>query len=237
MQAVVASLSKVSNVGLPRDLLCAIGHVAALWAQLEYLIDSATRQALDHPGAPESNTALILRFHERVKLLITCALPLLDREADRRHLKELGTTVRRLQHLRDLIVHGSISHSGFEKDGTVKYAFRRIRWERPIRLLERRSFSVEQLESIASDISDAVAIAGLFELIIWARSRPTGQGERAQGSFVATGNSGVEEKLSPIASAKPKPERTTKPSTRAPQRSASSGHVRKPRSKPEPADS
>jgi hypothetical protein len=28
-------------------------------------------------------------------------------------------------------VHGSISHSGVEEDGTVKYGFRRIRWDRP----------------------------------------------------------------------------------------------------------
>jgi hypothetical protein len=38
--------------------------------------------------------------------------------------------------------------------------------------------SVEQVESIATEISDAVAIAGLFELIVWVRSRPsTGKGE------------------------------------------------------------
>ena len=29
----------VTNVHLPDDLLRAIGHVAALWAQLEYIID------------------------------------------------------------------------------------------------------------------------------------------------------------------------------------------------------
>jgi hypothetical protein len=165
--------SRITNVGLPRDLLCALGHVTALWAQLEYIVDSATRQALDRPGAPETDTALILPFRKRVALLIDLALPLLECESDRYHLKELAKSVTRLQRLRDLVVHGSVSHSGFELGGTIKYAFRRIRWDRPVRLLERRSFSVEQVESIAAEISDAVAVAGLFELIVWARVRPS----------------------------------------------------------------
>lgn len=174
----MATSATISNVGLPRDLLCDIGHVTALWARLEYIIDSATRQALDHSGAPELDTALILPFRKRVALLVDFAQPLISHEQDRHHLKELAKNITRLQRLRDLIVHGSVSGSRFEDGSTLKYVFRRIRWDRLVRLLERHYLSVEQVESIAAEISDAVAIADLFEFIVAARARAlSGTGE------------------------------------------------------------
>jgi hypothetical protein len=43
---------RISNVGLPKNLLAAIGHVAALWSQLEYVIDRKITEILRLPGAP-----------------------------------------------------------------------------------------------------------------------------------------------------------------------------------------
>jgi|SRR5579859_1336976 len=164
----------ISNVHLPDDLLCAIGHVAALWAQLEYIIDSATREALDRPQAPELDTALILPFRKRAELfaeLTAAVFPKGDRLRAQMH--QISTDAKRLQHQRDLIVHGSVAGSRVEQKGTATYTFRRIRWDRPVRVLERRSLSVKDIELIALEISDMVAIAGQYAIISSLRASPS----------------------------------------------------------------
>ena len=60
---------KFSNVGLPSNLLHAIGHVAAMWAQVEFTIDSAINDALNLPGAPTINPKLMVPFKQRLDLL------------------------------------------------------------------------------------------------------------------------------------------------------------------------
>jgi hypothetical protein len=161
-----------SNVNLPDDLLHAIGHVTALWAQLEFIIDWTIRQALDRPPTSDIDTALIVPFRKRAALLASLAKPhLTDQRLD---FIEFTKTVVRLQHERDLIVHGAMGGSSRpDKDGTTVFTFRRIRWDRPIRLLERRAMSVADVEEVANKISDAVAIAGHFEIILDMKARPS----------------------------------------------------------------
>lgn len=156
-----------TNVLLPDDLLQAIGHVTALWAQLEYIIDSTIRQVLDRPNAPKTDTALILSFKKRINLLTTIAVPLLKDAKDREHLLALSTEVARLQHRRDLIVHGAVGGSEHLRGYQLAYTFIRIRWDRPIRILEKRAMSVAEVEAIALEISDQIAVAGLYRVILW----------------------------------------------------------------------
>ena len=89
---------------------------------------STTRQALDRPNAPDLDTALIWPFRKRVALLVDLAIPHIKDEDDRQGLEELAGDVKRLQSLRDLIVHGSVRGSATERHGTITYEFRRIRW-------------------------------------------------------------------------------------------------------------
>lgn len=163
-----------SNVHLPADLLRAIGHVTALWAQLERLIDSTIRQMLDHPAAPEIDTALIMPFRKRLALLAELANRMAVDDHDY-HTTAKGVTaeVAQLQRSRDLIVHGVVSNSETSRDGVKVYWFQRLRWDRPVRVLERKSFSIAEIERIAMAISDAVAIAGLLEIILWATMTPS----------------------------------------------------------------
>lgn len=161
----------LTNVHLPDDLLRAIGHVAALWGQLEYIIDLTTRQALDRPPVSEIDTALIVPFRKRAGLLISLASPhLADQRID---FGEFTKEVMRLQHARDLIVHGAVAGSAIDKDGAPAFTFRRIRWDRPIRLLERRVMSVAEVEEVANKIGNAVAIAGHFEIVLEMEARPS----------------------------------------------------------------
>jgi len=159
-----------SNVRLPDELLRAIGHVAALWAQLEYTIDSTIRQALDHPAAPEIDTALILPFRKRLELMQYLFEQLPDCAEQHKWAVEVAQEALRLKHLRDLIAHGAVAGSEHQKDGRIRYAFRRIRWEKPARLLEVKNLDHTEVDAIATQISNLIPVAMLLETAFWRRS-------------------------------------------------------------------
>lgn len=154
------------NVGLPRDMLTAIGHVAAIWSHLEYKIDNIVRQALDLPDATEMDTALILPFGKRLALYADL-LSNLGSEKQKEHIAELVAAIKPLKSRRDLIVHGSVGHMAGDRDGTPTYWFRRIRWDRPARILEKRELSVADVEAVALQISDLVAYTVMNDIILW----------------------------------------------------------------------
>jgi hypothetical protein len=66
---------RYSNVGLPNNLLAAIGHVTALFAQLEYIVDSKISEALALPEAPKINPRLMVPFNGCETLLFMVPLP------------------------------------------------------------------------------------------------------------------------------------------------------------------
>lgn len=162
------SASRKTNIQLPDTLLHSIGHVAALWARLEHEIDGMIRQCLDAPGAPEIDTALILPFRKRIELLAD----LLPRHApDSDHvgwISEFVAIVKHLHHQRDMIIHGSVSGSGQRRKRKRVYWFRRVRWDRPPRILEKRAMTVAQVEAIAAEISDQIAVSGALDVMLWA---------------------------------------------------------------------
>jgi hypothetical protein len=153
-----------TNVALPAGLLHAIGHVAALWGRLEFIIDGTIRHALDLPNAPQIDTSLILPFKKRLELLSDLLVIFLDERERTEWAEAFLADVKSLQSRRDLIVHGAVANSEQDQEGELVYWFRRVRWERPARILEKRAMTVAEVEALAMQISDQVAIAGLLEL-------------------------------------------------------------------------
>jgi hypothetical protein len=166
----------LSNVHLPEDVIRAIGHVTALWAQLGRIIDSTLRQILDLPGAPEIDTALILPFRKRLALLNDAGSRVFSEAGKDGWLKTLtkvGAEASELQRSRDIIAHGVVAGVETTRDGERAFAFQRIRWDRPVRVLEARVLTVAEIERIAMAISDTVALAGLLEILLWATTKPS----------------------------------------------------------------
>lgn len=155
------------NVALPSDLLHAIGHVAAIWAQMEFRIDGTIRHALDQPKAPKIKTTLAIRFDERLKLLVRLLPDFLPKkEIDEWPLAFIAE-VNPLHSRRNLIVHGAVGNSAQKRKGETAYWFRRVHWESPARIIEKRLMTVAEVEQVAVDISNLIAIAAL--LGDWAR--------------------------------------------------------------------
>jgi hypothetical protein len=152
-----------SNVALPHNLLHAIGHVAAIWAQVEYSMDSAIRRLLDRSEAPAIDTALILPFSKRLKLFGELVNGAFSDETEL--VAEMIANLKRLKAWRDLIVHGSVRNSAHRRKGRSSYTFARVRWERPAKLIERRYLTVAQVEAIAKEISDVYVAASLFDIL------------------------------------------------------------------------
>ncbi len=162
---------QLSNVGLPSNLLHAIGHVAALWAQLEFMIDSMINEALNLPGAPSVNPKLMVPFNERLNLLETlCRQFIKDPE-------ELSTSIEKIEDLkqlvsqRNLIVHGAVQHSKRRKKGRVVYWFRRVAWDMQPKIVEKRALTVSDVERFAKKVSDQVALIFLVHLYLWVAER------------------------------------------------------------------
>lgn len=158
---------RISNVGLPKNLLAAIGHVAALWSQLEYVIDRKITEILRLPGAPTANQKLIIPFNQRLKLLEELCDKYLDNEENRLHASRIILDLKQLSVQRNLIVHGSVANSKQRRKRQIVYWFRRISWDNPSKI-ERRSLTVSQVEVIASKISDLIPAAMLIEAFFWA---------------------------------------------------------------------
>jgi hypothetical protein len=162
---------KHSNVGLPSNLLHAIGHVAALWARIEFIVDSQISEALALPGAPNSNPRLVVPFNQRLELLdMLCEQYLTDPE-NRVNAAKIISNLKQLVGQRNLIIHGSVSGSKQRQKRRVVYWFRRIRWDDPRRIVEKRAFTVAQVEALAMKLSDAVSYAQMIEVFFWGVER------------------------------------------------------------------
>lgn len=161
------SKRKFSNVGLPKNLLSAIGHVAALWAQIEYEIDSQISRTLALPGAPTINPKLIIPFNQRLQLLDQlCEQYLIDPE-NRIFAAKRVSELKQLVGLRNLIVHGVVRHSKQRRKRRIVYWFRRIAWDNPARIIEKRAMTVADVEAFAHRLSNSFAAAGMFEVFFW----------------------------------------------------------------------
>lgn len=162
---------KHSNVGLPSNLLHAIGHVAALWAQIEFIIDGKISEALALPDAPIANPRLVVPFNQRLELIDKLCKQFLTDPKNRADAVKIISDLKQLVGQRNLIVHGSVRHSKQRRKGRVVYWFRRIRWDDPRRIVEKRAFTVAQVEALAMKISNAAAYAQLIEAYFWGVER------------------------------------------------------------------
>jgi len=158
------SIPSPGNVALPSNLLHAIGHVTAIWAQLEFRIDSTIYYALERPDAPRIKTTLARPFDQRLDLLLELLPLILPKQAIDEWALALIGEIRALHPRRNLVVHGAVANSQQELKGKAVYWFRRVRWERPVRIAEKRALSVAQVERLATDISNQIAMAALMEL-------------------------------------------------------------------------
>jgi hypothetical protein len=164
-------MRKFSNVGLPKNLLLAIGHVAALWAQIEYTIDSKISEALALPGAPKINPKLIIPFNQRLQLLDQLCKQFLTDPENRKFAAKIVSELKQLIGLRNLIVHGAVRHSKQRRKRHVVYWFRRIAWDNPARIIEKRAMTVAEVEIFAHRLSNGFASAGMFEVFFWSVER------------------------------------------------------------------
>jgi hypothetical protein len=80
---------------------------------------------------------------------------------------EFIADVKPLLSRRNLVVHGAVGNSEQKRNGKAVYWFRRVRWEDPPRIVEKRALAVAQVEQVAIDISNLIAIAALLR--DWAR--------------------------------------------------------------------
>ena len=158
-----------SNVGLPSNLLHAIGHVAALWARIEFIIDGKISEALALPGAPKVNPKLIIPFNQRLELLDSLCKQFLTDPENRNNAAEIIANLKQLVGERDLIVHGSVGNSKQRQKRRVVYWFRQIRWDDPRRIVERRALTVAQVEAFAMKLSNHVVYAGLIRDVFLGR--------------------------------------------------------------------
>ncbi len=157
---------KFSNVGLPSNLLHAIGHVAALWAQLEFMVDSMINDALNLPGAPTVNPKLMIPFNKRLDLLESLLRKFLtDAEALSTSIKIIAD-MKQLMGLRNLIVHGAVQHSKQRKRRRVVYWFRRVAWDLQPKVVEKRALTVMDVERFAKRVSDQAAVAILLSIYL-----------------------------------------------------------------------
>lgn len=160
-----------SNVGLPSNLLHAIGHVAAMWARIEFEIDSNINRILTYPGAPKANPKLILPFRQRLDLLDDLCRQFLTDHEHLVHSAEIIAALKPLASQRNLIVHGVVSGSRQRRGRQQVYWFRRVAWEPPTRIIEKRAFTVSQVEGFAAKLSDYFAYAQLIEVFFWSVER------------------------------------------------------------------
>jgi hypothetical protein len=158
---------KYSNAGLPNNLLQAIGHVAVLWGQIEYIIDSKINKILTLPGAPAINSKLMIPFNQRLGLLNQLCKQFLTDPVIRQHSSEIIADLKQLASQRNLIVHGSVAHSKQRRKRRIVYWFRRIAWDTQPRILEKRALTVADVERFAAKLSDQVAYAGMIEVFFW----------------------------------------------------------------------
>jgi hypothetical protein len=158
---------RYSNVGLPNNLLAAIGHVTALFAQLEYIVDSKISEALALPGAPKINPRLMVPFNQRLGLLDDLCKQYLTDTDSLRFAAKILADLKQPSGMRNLIVHGAVAHSKQRRKRRVVYWFRRISWENPVRIVERRGLTVKEVEAFAARLSDQCASAGMFEVFFW----------------------------------------------------------------------
>jgi hypothetical protein len=158
---------RYSNVGLPSNLLHAIGHVAALWGRIEYIIDSKINEALSLPGAPTINPKLMIPFNQRLDLLDDLCKQFLTNPKNRVSAAEIIAGLKLFVSQRNLIVHGSVAHSKQRRKRQIVYWFRRIAWDHQPRIIEKRALTVADVERFAMRISDQVAIAGMIEIYFW----------------------------------------------------------------------
>ena len=158
---------KHSNVYLPSNLLHAIGHVAALWARIEFEIDSNINRILSYPGAPKVNPRLIVPFHQRLELLGTLCRKFLTHAEHLTRSAEIIASLKPLAAQRNLIVHGVVSGSRQRRGCEQVYWFRRVAWNQHARIIQRRALTVRQVEAFASTLSDHFAYAQLIEVFFW----------------------------------------------------------------------
>ncbi|MEH2474100.1 hypothetical protein V1281_004716 [Nitrobacteraceae bacterium AZCC 2161] len=170
----------LTNVSLSKSLLAAIGRVAALWAQLEYVIDSKINSILQLPGAPKIDPKLMVPFNQRLELLDQLCKQFLTDADNRDHAGRIIANLKQLAVQRNLIVHGSIANSKQRHKGQIVYLFRRVRWDAPTaRIVERRSFTVSGVETFAATISDQIPSALLIEVFFCdVKNAPLGKVER-----------------------------------------------------------
>jgi len=107
-----------------------------------------------------------LPFTKRMDLFDELIPPLIGDDPVKADLPEFSRKARALQSRRDLIVHGAVSNSEQIKDAVRYYWFRRIRWDNPVKVKERRRYSVDQIDRVAMDISNLIAESLVFELIV-----------------------------------------------------------------------
>jgi hypothetical protein len=158
---------KYSNAGLPNNLLQAIGRVAALWGQIEYIIDSKINEALALPGAPAINPKLMIPFNQRLGLLEDLCKHFLTDPVTLKHSGEIIADLKQLVSYRNLIVHGSVAHSKQRRKRRVVYWFRCIAWDTQPRIKERRALTVADVEKFATKLSDLIPAALLIEAFFW----------------------------------------------------------------------
>ncbi len=162
---------KHSNVGLPSNLLHAVGHVAALWARIEYIIDSKMSEALALPGAPKVDPKMMVPFNQRLELLGQLCKQYLTDATDRGHAAQIIADLKLLVAYRNLVVHGAVGNSKQRRKRRVVYRFRRIAWDTPPRIVERRALTVADIEAFAAKLSDHVVYAGMIAVFFWSVER------------------------------------------------------------------
>jgi hypothetical protein len=158
---------KHSNAGLPKNLLQAVGHVAVLWGQIEYIIDSRINKLLSFPGAPSFNPKLMIPFNQRLGLLDSLCQQFLKDPDDMVRCGQIISDLKQLVGHRNLIVHGSVAHSKQRKKRRIVYWFRLISWDRQPRIKEKRALTVADVERFAARLSDQVAFAQMIEIYFW----------------------------------------------------------------------
>jgi hypothetical protein len=158
---------KYSNAGLPNNLLQAIGHVAVLWGQIEYIVDSKINEALALPGAPVTNGKLMVPFNQRLALLDQLCKQFLTDSVTLKHSSAIIADLKQLVSHRNLIVHGSVANSKQRRKRRIVYWFRRIGWDTQPRILEKRALTVADVEKFAAKLSDMIPVALLIEAYFW----------------------------------------------------------------------
>lgn len=132
---------------LDDDVMLIVGRLVRWWSMVEFTVDSSIRDLLNRQDTRNFDTALIIPFKQRLRLLKDLLAQIVANRDDLAKLDAIINRIASLQNYRDFVVHGMMVRDANRPETHVYMSRIRWRWPKEVRrtyISKRKLFEIEQ---------------------------------------------------------------------------------------------